>query len=119
MKKRNLILQAAIVGLFVTSLSGCGAMNTYTAAALSTGSTDYLGAKENIQKIDDLKLRAWVDNACAVNVGALQRAASTTGNNNVTNAVFTACPVPNVGVTSILPTGSMTVQTTNITPPAK
>ena len=110
-------MKSLILVAVVTSLSGCGAMNTYTAAALSTGGADYESAKANVKKIDDMKLQSWVDSACAVNVGALQRAASTTGNTNITNAVLTACPVPNVGVTSILPSGNMTVQTTNIVPP--
>lgn len=112
--KKVMLIAAGFAACF--ALAGCGAMNTYTSAALSAGGADYAGAKENIKKIDDLKLQTWVDGACAVNVGALQRAASTTGNTNITNAVLTACPVPNVGVTSILPSGNMTVQTTNIAP---
>ena len=92
-------------------LSGCGAMNTTYGGMITQGVQDYAGAKANIQKTDDLKLQAWVDTACAVNVGALQRAVSTTGNQSIANAVFTACPVPGVGVTSNGPTGSMQVQT--------
>ena len=93
------------------SLSACGTVNTGYGALITSGVQDYAGAKSNIQKTDDLKLQAWVDSACAVNVGALQRAVSTTGNQSIANAVFTACPVPGVGVTSNGPTGSMQVQT--------
>ena len=100
-----------IIAITCLNLAGCGAMNTTYGGMITQGVQDYAGAKANIQKTDDLKLQAWVDTACAVNVGALQRAVSTTGNQSIANAVFTACPVPGVGVTSNGPTGSMQVQT--------
>lgn len=100
------------------TLSACGTVNTWNAAMLGKGAGDYAAAVNNLKETDDLKLRAWVDGACAVNVGALQRIASSTGNVNAVNAVFMACPVPNVGVTSILPSGNMTVQTSNVAPSA-
>ena len=109
-----------ILGVCV-ALTGCGTVNAYNAALLNKGAADYETAVKNLKDADDLKLKSWVDGACAVNVGALQRIASSTGNTNAVNAVFMACPVPNVGVTSILPSGNMTVQTSNVTPnpPAK
>ncbi len=107
----KLIILCGLVILSCVNLSGCGAMNTTYGGMITQGVQDYAGAKSNIQKTDDLKLQAWVDTACAVNVGALQRAVSTTGNQSIANAVFTACPVPGVGVTSNGPTGSMQVQT--------
>ncbi len=93
------------------NLSGCGAVNTTYGGLMTQGIQDYAGAKANIQKTDDMKLQAWVDTACAVNVGALQRAVSVTGNQSIANAVFTACPVPGVGVASNGMTGQMQVQT--------
>lgn len=101
-----------IVGLL--ALSGCGTINAWNAVALEKTATDYEGAKKTLKDTDDMKLKLWVDGACSVNVGALQRIASSTGNVNAVNAIFMACPVPNVGVTSILPSGNMTVQTTAV-----
>ncbi len=99
-------------------MGGCGTLNAWNSAMLTKGAGDYTSAKQNIQKTDDMKLQAWIDSACAMNVGALQRAASTSGNGNAITAVFTACPVPGVGVTSNLPNGSLTVQTTTLQAPA-
>jgi hypothetical protein len=99
-------------------LTACGTLNPAVGALESKAVADYAGARHNIQTADDMKLKVWSDTACAVNVGALQRAASSTGNQNIVNAVFMACPVPNVGVTQILPSGQMNVQTTNVAPPA-
>ena len=97
-------------------LSGCGTINPTVSAALNSAGQDYMGAKANIQQTDDMKLRVWLDGACAVNIGALQRAISTSGNPSIANAIFTACPVPAVGVTSTSATGSMQVQTFNLPP---
>ena len=97
-------------------LSGCGTINPTIAAFENKAATDYLGAKANIQQADDMKLRAWLDGSCAINIGALQRAISTSGNPSIANAIFTACPVPAVGVTSTSATGSMQVQTFNLPP---
>ena len=97
-------------------LSGCGTVNPVVSAGLNSAGQDYMGAKANIQQADDMKLRLWLDGACAVNVGALQRAISTSGNPSIANAIFTACPVPAVGVTSTNATGSMQVQTFNLPP---
>lgn len=102
------------------ALGGCGTLNQWNSAMLTKGAGDYTAAKQNIQKTDDMKLQGWIDAACAMNVGALQRAASTSGNGNAITAVFTACPVPGVGVTSNMPNGSLTVQTTTLqAPPQK
>ena len=101
-------------------IGGCGTLNAWNSAALTTGAANYTGMRQNIQKTDDMKLQGWIDAACAMNVGALQRAASTSGNGNAITAVFTACPVPGVGVTSNMPNGSLTVQTTTLqAPPVK
>ncbi|MDE2467969.1 MAG: hypothetical protein KGL35_04320 [Bradyrhizobium sp.] len=97
-------------------LSGCGTVNPAVSAFENKAGTDYMGAKANIQQADDMKLRVWLDGACAVNIGALQRAISTSGNPSIANAIFTACPVPAVGVTSTSATGSMQVQTFNLPP---
>ncbi len=99
------------------ALAGCGTLNAWNSAMLTKGAGDYTSAKVNIQKADDMKLQGWIDAACAMNVGALQRAASTSGNGNAITAVFTACPVPGVGVTSNMPNGSLTVQTTTLQVP--
>ncbi len=99
-----------------TLLSGCGTVNPAVSALENKAGTDYMGAKANIQQADDMKLRLWIDGACAVNIGALQRAISTSGNPAIANAIFTACPVPAVGVTSTSTTGTMQVQTFNLPP---
>ncbi len=113
-----LLLILAVGGAL--ALGGCGTLNQWNSAMLTKGAGDYTAAKQNIQKTDDMKLQGWIDAACAMNVGALQRAASTSGNGNAITAVFTACPVPGVGVTSNMPNGSLTVQTTTLqAPPAK
>ena len=97
-------------------LSACGTINSGYSAVLNNAGQDYMGVKANLQQTDDMKLRAWIDGACAVNIGALQRAISTSGNPSIANAIFTACPVPAVGVTSTSATGSMQVQTFNLPP---
>ena len=107
-----------LAGAAALVLGGCGTLNAWNSAALTTGAADYTGMRQNIQKTDDMKLQGWIDAACAMNVGALQRAASTSGNGNAITAVFTACPVPGVGVTSNMPNGSLTVQTTTLQAPA-
>ncbi len=105
-----------IASLAALMLSGCGTINPAVSAFENKAGTDYMGAKANIQQTDDMKLRVWLDGACAVNIGALQRAISTSGNPSIANAIFTACPVPAVGVTSTSATGSMQVQTFNLPP---
>ncbi len=107
-----------LAGAAALILGGCGTLNAWNSAALTTGAANYTGMRQNIQKTDDMKLQGWIDAACAMNVGALQRAASTSGNGNAITAVFTACPVPGVGVTSTMPNGSLTVQTTTLQAPA-
>ena len=107
-----------LAGAAALVLGGCGTLNAWNSAALTTGAADYTGMRQNIQKTDDMKLQGWIDAACAMNVGALQRAASTSGNGNAITAVFAACPVPGVGVTSNMPNGSLTVQTTTLQAPA-
>lgn len=108
-----LMIIAAVAAL----LSGCGAMNAYSSAALTNGAADYASARKNVQSADDAKLQGWMDSACAMNVGALQRAVSTSSNPHALNAVLAACPVPGIGVTSALPNGTMNVQTTTISVP--
>lgn len=105
------IIAIALMLISLVLLAGCGTMNAGYSSLLNSTAQDYTGAKANIQQTDDMKLRGWVDAACAVNIGALQRAISTSGNPNIANAVFTACPVPGVGVTTTTQTGSMQVQT--------
>ncbi len=112
-----LLLLAVAIGAMLL-MGGCGTLNAWNSGMLTKGAGDYTAAKINLQKTDDMKLQAWIDSACAMNVGALQRAASTSGNGNAITAVFTACPVPGVGVTSNLPNGSLTVQTTTLQAPA-
>jgi hypothetical protein len=78
------------------ALSGCGVMNAYTGAALTTGEANYAGAKQNVMAVSDMKMMMWADAACALPLGALARNA--TGNPNAVNAALVACPIPNVGV---------------------
>lgn len=107
-------MRLLIIGLMLMAialLSGCGTINAGYSGALNATAQDYMGAKENIQHTDDFKLRAWLDSSCAINIGALQRAISTSGNPYIANAIFTACPVPGVGVSTTTATGSMQVQT--------
>lgn len=78
------------------ALSGCGVLNAYTGAALTTGEANYAGAKQNVMAVSDMKMIMWADAACALPLGALARNA--TGNPNAVNAALVACPIPNVGV---------------------
>lgn len=96
-------------------LSACGTLNAYTGAALNAGEAGYAGARQNIKSIDDMKMIAWADAACAMPVGALQRNA--TGNPFAVNAVLTACPIPNVGVIQAKD-GQVQIQFTQPTPTA-
>jgi len=79
-----------VCGMLALGLSGCGALNAYTATGLSAGAADYAGAKKNIQAADDLAIQAWVDAGCNLKLGALQRAPTA-----AVKAAFTACPLPN------------------------
>ena len=101
--------------LLSLSLVACGTVNPLVSAALNRTSADYASAKANLQKMDDDQLRATTDQACDVKLGALQRAESTTGNSNTTRALLMLCPISGVGVTYVLPSGNITVQTTNPT----
>lgn len=102
-----------MVGLAM--LAGCGALNTYTGAALNAGESNYAGAKQNIKSVDDMKFIVWADAACALPLGSLARNA--TGNPYAVNAALVACPVPNVGVIQAKD-GQVTVQITTPTPTA-
>ena len=75
-------------------LTGCGTINAYTGAALTSAAADYQGAKTNIQAANDMRLAAWADGACAIPLGALSRAGSPV----IIRAALTACPVPGVAV---------------------
>ncbi len=103
-----------LAALAVLALVACAPINSAYNAALTQGAADYASAKLNIQATDDMKLKAFVDSSCAINIGALQRAVSSNGNPAVANGVFTLCPVPGVGVTTNTPTGTMQVQTFTI-----
>ncbi len=94
--------------LFTLPLAGCGSMNEGSGAVLNYAAQNYAGAKQNVQSADDMRLVAWSDQACAMNVGALARNA--TGNPNIVKAVLEACPVPSVGVIS-MGAGSINIQT--------
>jgi uncharacterized protein YceK len=76
----------------VMVLSSCGSLNNATSAFLNQSASDYNGFKANVKSIDDTRLKAWTDEACAMPLGAIARNA--TGNPNVPQAIFTACPVP-------------------------
>jgi hypothetical protein len=105
--KRIAILCAAIAA--TATFSGCTAFNAYTGAAINAGEASFAGAKQNIQAIDDAKFIGWMDAACAMPIGALQRNA--TGNSDAVPAVLTACPVPGVAVINTK-NGSITVSST-------
>jgi hypothetical protein len=95
--------------LLAFPLSGCGTMNAYTGAVLTSGEANYAGAKKNIQAADDLTFMTWADSACALHLGSLQRNA--TGNPGAVYAALIACPISNVGVVK-LDNGQIQVQTT-------
>lgn len=97
----------------LSALSGCGALNTYTGAALNAGEANYAGAKQNVKSVDDMKFIVWADSACALPLGSLARNA--TGNPYAVNAALVACPIPNVGIVQAKD-GQVTVQVTSPTP---
>jgi hypothetical protein len=109
---KTLIVLVLLASL--TLLTGCASLNSGYSAALTQGVADYASAKQNVQATDDMKLKVFVDSSCAINIGALQRAVSSTGSAAVANGVFTLCPVPGVGVTTPSQTGTLAVQTFNI-----
>ena len=82
-----------LAGIVALCLAGCGAVNSYTGAALTAGTADYAGARTNVQKVDDMAFTAWSDSACDIKLGALAR--NNTGNANAVAAALKACPVPN------------------------
>src|SRR5487761_2513495 len=99
---------------FLSLLTGCAGINAGYSSVLTQGVADYASAKQNVQATDDMKLKVFVDSSCAINIGALQRAVSSTGSAAVANGVFTLCPVPGAGVTTPSQTGMLSVQTFNI-----
>lgn len=92
----SIVAFIAFLILFGLSFAGCGTMNAYTSAALVTAGSDYEGAKKNLQDLDDIKFKAWVDMAATIPAGALQR--NNTGNPNAVRAVLLACPIRGVGI---------------------
>jgi hypothetical protein len=103
--KRAILIGSSLLSI---ALSGCGAINAYTGAAINAGESGFTGAKQNIQAIDDARLIGWMDTACTLPVGALQRNA--TGNPDAVQAVLTACPVPSMALVSTR-NGSVSVMT--------
>jgi hypothetical protein len=95
-------------------LAGCGTVNSQFAAGLYAVGSDYSQVKKNLQTQDDMALQAWTDTSCAITLGALQRAGSTTGNANVTRAALATCPIADVGVIAPQMNGQITVQTNSI-----
>lgn len=105
------MLFVLIVGALL--LSGCGALNAYTGAALNSAEAGYSGAKQNIKSADDMRFITWADAACALPLGSLARNA--TGNPYAVNAALTACPIPNVGIVQAKD-GQVRVELTQPTP---
>ena len=105
---RKLSILVALIGC--SALCGCGAINSYTAGVLANGAQDYVGARSNLQKIDDMEFTTWSDSACNIKLGAVKRNA--TGNPNAPEAVLKACTITNP-VTTLQSQASLTP-----TPPA-
>ena len=97
-------------------VTACSTVNPFVAGAINSSAADYAASRANLQKIDDAQLKLAADSACDVKLGALERAESTTGNSNITRAMLMLCPISGVGVTTVLPTGNINVQTTNANP---
>lgn len=93
---------------FAVLLSGCGAINTFTAAQLSSAEANAAQTVANKQKLDDMKLQAEVAGACDMNLGALQRNAS--NNPNAVTGILELCPLPNVGIVKVT-NGQVQIQT--------
>jgi uncharacterized protein YceK len=108
-----IICMAILMCVMIVGMTGCGAMNTYTGAAINAAESGYAGARQNAKAVDDMKLIAWSDAACAMPLGAIARNA--TGNPYAVSAVLTACPVPNVGIVQARD-GQVQVQFTQPTP---
>jgi hypothetical protein len=104
---KRIVLLVASLGTAL-ALSGCGAMNAYTGAAINAGESDYTGMKQNLQAADDAKFVGWTAIACTMPIGALQRNA--TGNPDAVQAVLTACPVAGLAVINTK-NGSISVMT--------
>jgi uncharacterized protein YceK len=92
--------------LLALSLSGCGSINAWMAAKDNIIEQDYKGAKANLQRSDDDALALWVDSACDVKVGALQRRP------DALTPVMDACPVNNMARVQTS-NGSVTLTTPN------
>lgn len=82
-----------LCAVMAISLSGCGALNSWTAGVENNAAADYVGARANIQKADDMALQLVADSACAVKLGALSRAGAT--NPAVVSGILKLCPIPN------------------------
>lgn len=105
--KRILLLMA-----IAATLPGCTAFNAYTGAAINAGEASSAGAIQNIKAIDDAKYTGWVQAACAMPIGALQR--NNTGNAQANQAILTACPIPGVAVVNAA-SGSITMMSLGAT----
>lgn len=81
------------------AMAGCGTLNAYTSAALSTQQADYAGARKNAQVASDAAFKAWTDAACTLPLGALQR--NDTGNPGAPAAAMAACPPVSAGMSAI------------------
>jgi hypothetical protein len=88
------------------AVSGCDAVNTYTAGAIHYGETNAAGTFSNIQRANVDAVELWKNSACGLTVGGLAAAGDTVA----VKAALMACPVPSVGtVTLNTENGTITV----------
>lgn len=115
------VTAALLLLVMALPLAGCETMNAGSSAAINYLAGNESSTKQNVQKADDLNLKALTDALCAIPYGAVVRNA--TGNPKIPAAIMDACGLPqgvtivtnNAAVTISTGTGSVTVPTTTTT----
>jgi hypothetical protein len=96
---------ALALALAAALLSGCDAINTYTAGALHYGETNTASAVANATRANVDAVELWKTAACALTVGGLANA----GDAVASTAALEACPIPGVGTITVS-NGGVTVK---------
>jgi hypothetical protein len=86
-------------------LSGCDAINTYTAGTLHYGETNTSSAIANVTRANVDAVELWKTSACGLTIGGLANA----GDAVASTAALEACPIAGVGTITVT-NGGVTVK---------
>jgi hypothetical protein len=96
---------ALALAFTASALSGCDAINTYTAGALHYGETNTASAIANVTRANIDAVELWKTSACGLTIGGLANA----GDAVASTAALEACPIAGVGTITVT-NGGVTVK---------